>query len=488
MRKITRSAIFLIGIIITLTTLAFTQHGELLPFDNFRYLRYCEELEKIENKDSLQFAPHFRILNEISERMWLTEYPPPEIDFYNSLQQITNNISGNWVSLGPEGGWIRTLVMDPNDHNILYAQTYNYPAQIFKSIDGGSTWEMVSSITSYINCMVIDPTNSSIFYAGMGGYIYKSVDGGITWNRYRFDYSFWPYIYDISVCPTNSNLVYIGGDYYNQSDKYLMVVYKSTNGGLNWTRYDVSPASYDRAYTYCFAVNPKNPNELYIGGESYEGSSWHGEFFKSNDGGNNWIDIYVGISGYVNAIVIDPTSPNKVYAGTSSGIYRSNDSGLNWTKNNGWAYSYELAINPQNTNIIYSGYYDGIYKSIDGGKNWTYHRNGLNGTCYSLLVDHTAGENIFYGSVIGVFKSSNSGVAWSAANSGLIASSITTMGMAPSDPKTIYIEFDNNAVFKTTNYGDNWIRLPEFLACGNIGAIAVDPISPDIAYALEGSG
>lgn len=417
---------------------------------------------------------------------------PPEApvsDKFLSLKlpMVTPNSAGNWISVGPEGGLINALIMHPTDHNVVYAQTYANPAQIYKSIDGGTTWTLISFIPSYIYAITIDPANPTTIYAASSGYIYKSVDSGLTWNKYRIATDY-PYISDIFVCPTNSNIIYLGGYYYNT--RYIMVMYKSTNGGLNWTRYEVSPSSYQQGYTYCFAVNPTDNNVLYIGGDRYDGSSYAAALFKSSDGGASWTNIFAnGIAGsYVNSLAIDPISPNKIFAGTSNGVYRSSNSGSSWLKNSGSVYSYELAIDPKNTNIIYSGYYQSVYKSTNGGINWTYSSSGLLSTCYTLLVDHTVTSNIYFGSLVGIFKSSNGGINWSAANSGLIAASIIAMGMASSDPRTIYIEFDNNAVFKTTNSGENWTRLTEFLACGNIGAIAVHPTSPGIAYALEGSG
>jgi len=416
------------------------------------------------------FYPEFRLQNH---------FPPP-------IDHLSKSSTGSWISLGPEGGWIGTLLMHPTDHNILYALTYNsYPTQFFKSINGGGTWNCVSSIPDYIYSAAIDPNNPSVFYAACGMYMYKSIDSGLTWSRNQIA-TVWPYISNISVCPTNSNIIYAAG-YYSDT-KSIMVVYKTINGGNDWTSFVVSPPGDQAGWANCFAVSPADPNVLYIGGERYDGYTYAGGLFKSTDGGANWSDIYTGISGYLYAIAIDPTAQNKIYIGTSSGVYRSSDSGTNWTMNNGWLYCYELAIDPRNSKILYSGCSGQIFKSTDGGMNWTSYQGGLKGMCYSLLVDHAASNTIYYGSSVGIFKSSNSGVSWSETNTGLITSSITSMAVVPSDPKTLYIEFANNAIFKTTDSGAHWNRLSEFLACGNIGALAVNSTSPNITYALEGSG
>jgi hypothetical protein len=116
--------------------------------------------------------------------------------------------------------------------------------------------------------------------------------------------------------------------------------------------------------------------------------------------------------------------------------------------------------------------------------------------CEDLLVDYTSGDNVFLATRIGIFNSSNGGQNWSAANNGLIMGSITSLQLAPSSPTTMYIAFENDALYKTTNAlgksfattVDTWTRLEEFLACGNIISILVHPTDPDHVIALEGEG
>jgi photosystem II stability/assembly factor-like uncharacterized protein len=476
--------------IVTLLTLC---SGAILVLAQSDPFHPADDAQRVPRRNNLkQIDLHTgspEVQKSLFRRGHLTKYEHPEnLRFANppELTDLNKPETGAWVSLGPEGGWIGAMLMHPTDHNVLYAQTVDcYPTKFFKSTNGGATWTFLSSINDYIYATAIDPTNPAILYAAYGNYMYKSLDGGATWGRYEKDTN-WSFTADIHVCPTNNNIVYAAGYYY--TDRSYIVVYKSTDGGLNWSAIIVSPSSYQQGYAYSFAVDPVDPNILYLGGDCYDGYSWKGLLFKSTDGGANWMNIYNNIVGYVYALAIDPTAPNKVYVGTYDGVYRSANGGSSWQKNSGYAYAFELAIDPKNPKIIYAGTYKNIFKSTDGGINWTNYQTGLLGECKCLLVDHTNANNVFYGSNVGVFKSTNNGVAWSAANTGLLTSTITAMAVAPSAPKTLYIEFDGNAIFKTTDSGNNWTRLNEFLACGNIGAIAVPPTSASIAYALEGSG
>ena len=83
------------------------------------------------------------------------------------------------------------LVMDPVDHNILYSKISDYGTVyrqpfLFKSIDGGKTWQEITSASSFmssVNNITLDPLNQDILYIGTSGKgIFKSTDAGKTWK------------------------------------------------------------------------------------------------------------------------------------------------------------------------------------------------------------------------------------------------------------------------------------------------------------------
>lgn len=403
------------------------------------------------------------------------------------LSNLNKSSTGSWVSLGPEGGYIDVLVMHPTDHNTLYAKTDGNPAKLFKSTNGGMNWELLCRLPTEFYTFALDPNNPAMMYGAYGYQFHKSIDGGATWTNYQID-TRWLYEPCIQINPANNQVVYIGAYTYDDN-KWTMMVYKSINGGISWNSFEVKPISYKNAYAYCFALSRSNPEELYIGGVYYDNmNNYYSALFKSADGGATWTDKSKGFERPIYDIKIDPNNSDKIYACNYNNIYRSTDGGSNWNKNSGWAYGYKLAMDPQNTNIIYAGYYGNVFRSTDSGINWSYYGNGLRGECMSLLVDYANSNNLYYSSPVGAFKSANSGADWSTKNSGIVASTISTMALAPSNPQQIYIEFYYNAVFKTFTSGDSWNQLPEFTSCGNIGALAVNYASPDVAFALEESG
>jgi len=73
--------------------------------------------------------------------------------------------SGVWEAIGPEGGNVKSVLQDANSPDILYAFTYNYPCQIYKSVNSGENWVFLADIDAYLSSCDIDPDNSNCLYA-----------------------------------------------------------------------------------------------------------------------------------------------------------------------------------------------------------------------------------------------------------------------------------------------------------------------------------
>jgi BNR/Asp-box repeat. len=86
-----------------------------------------------------------------------------------------------WSSIGPEGGWIYALAINPTTPSTLYAGT---DGGAFKSTDGGATWSAVNTGLSDpdVYALAINPTAPNTLYAGANGGVFKSTDGGANWS------------------------------------------------------------------------------------------------------------------------------------------------------------------------------------------------------------------------------------------------------------------------------------------------------------------
>jgi len=190
----------------------------------------------------------------------------------------------------------------------------------------------------------------------------------------------------------NSNSVYWScGDYYTGSI-YAMAASKTTDAGVTWIRYSLSPGTGD---AYCIAVDPSNSNIVYVGG--YESSV--GVVYKTTSGGSSWSKLTAtGLSGYVYDLTIDPLSTSTLYAGTASNVYKSINGGASWSSTGlSGGRTNALIIDPDNNDIIYAGTYsNGVYRSTNGGSTWSQMNDGLG----SLTINRMGinpGEYLFAG-------------------------------------------------------------------------------------------
>src|SRR3990172_1064061 len=89
----------------------------------------------------------------------------------------------SWSPIGPGGGTVRVLAIDPSAPSTIYAGTYG--GGVFRSTDGGPTWGPINTGLSnlYVFALAIDPSAPSTLYAGTDGEgVFKSTNGGTSWS------------------------------------------------------------------------------------------------------------------------------------------------------------------------------------------------------------------------------------------------------------------------------------------------------------------
>src|SRR5687767_9973336 len=86
-----------------------------------------------------------------------------------------------WTSIGPDGGGVSALAIDPQSPRTIYAATFS---GIFKSTDGGGSWKALSMPISGLNflTLAVDPLNRGTVYAGTMRGVLKTTDGGASWS------------------------------------------------------------------------------------------------------------------------------------------------------------------------------------------------------------------------------------------------------------------------------------------------------------------
>lgn len=198
------------------------------------------------------------------------------------------------------------------------------------------------------------PGRPEEFYFGhVNGGVWKTIDGGRTWDPI-FDSQPVASIGALAVAPSAPDTVYVGTGESTLRDSvgYGDGVYRSTDGGRNWTQVGLS----DTRHIGRIAVHPHNPDIVFVGalGHFYGPSAERG-VFRTTDGGRHWKKVLFQNEdvGAVE-VVIDPNHPEVIFAGLWN------------TKRPPW-FTYPPTNGPGG----------GIYKSTDGGDTWKPLTHGL---------------------------------------------------------------------------------------------------------------
>jgi photosystem II stability/assembly factor-like uncharacterized protein len=258
-------------------------------------------------------------------------------------------------------------------------------------------------------------------------------------------------------------------------------VFKSVNGGGNWTAVNTGLTNTD---VRALAIDPAAPTTLYAG-------TYYGGVFKSVNGGGNWTAVNTDLTNtFVRTLAIDPATPTTLYAGTIDGLFKSVNGGGNWSAvNNGLTSTivYILAIDPATPTTLYVGTYGGVFKSVNGGGNWNAVRTGY---VISLAIDPAAPTTLYAGVGGGVFKSVNGGGNWTGANNGLASTYVRTLAIDPATPTTLYagtiggvfiFQHGDDTIPQYSVYSDNttYKNFPGVVDSYTMGAFLLDTTAPN---------
>ncbi|MCZ6520711.1 MAG: hypothetical protein O6848_04380 [Bacteroidetes bacterium] len=245
------------------------------------------------------------------------------------------------------------------------------------------------------------PTNDRVIYLGSaGGGVWKTTNGGVTFTPIFDKHA--QSIGVVALDPVNPDLnIWVGtGEIWTRNSISVGDgLYKSTDGGLNWTNVGFEKSEHISS----IEINPLNTSEMYVGvlGALWSDSEERG-VYKSSDGGATWDQIlYIGPGTGCSDVIMDPNDPNTLYAsmwdfrrtgwsfssgGPNSALYKSTDGGKSWNKIHSGFPSGDLgriaiAVAPSNSQILYSVIESeedkdkGLYRSDNGGASWNHLNN-----------------------------------------------------------------------------------------------------------------
>lgn len=163
-------------------------------------------------------------------------------------------------------------------------------------------------------------------------------------------------------------------------------VYKSVNGGESFSSIlGNSFCAPQCFYNIAIAVDPTNPERVFLGGSPINTSAGTGLTFGfSTDGASSFTSSQVGLHVDTHAIAVAPSAPHIVYFGSDGGIWRSLDGGTNWTSRNTKGFSatqfQSLALHPTDRNYMIGGTQDnGTLFLAPDGTTWIWSDGGDGG-------------------------------------------------------------------------------------------------------------
>ncbi|MEA2559294.1 MAG: hypothetical protein QOH06_798 [Acidobacteriota bacterium] len=375
---------------------------------------------------------------------------------------------------GPHGGPVNALVLQPGSSNVLYAGTRT---GVFKSVDGGATWFPGDGPLGSVLSIAVDPAHPAIVYAGLDqGGVHKSIDGGAHWIDIGGGLPVKPHPRPSghSLVVTPSGAVYAATTNGVFRSNKGDGVWKPLNEGLPQERIVLS-----------LDIDPSRPQRIYAGLLS-------GGLYRSNDGGAHWThfsDIRVPLS-VLSDIAVSPADPKIVYAATISGVARSFDSGATWLRPTQGLTGFPvcLAAHPTLPGTVYAGTFFGVFRSDDRGQTWVSVSEGLSDPdVQALAIDPAHPATVWAGTASisshlgGVFKTSDAGAHWSFSSNGISSVGIRSLAIDPHDPGTLFAASGLELV-RSRDRGLHWTTLP-VLADALIWDVEIDPVDSSTVYA-----
>jgi len=415
-----------------------------------------------------------------------------------------------WLGPGNIGGRIRAILIHPDDPAQIWIGSVS--GGIWKSNNGGGSWAPVNDFMANlaITSIIMDPINHSIMYAstgeGYGNYhlqgagIFKSTDGGISWNQLSFTN-----IYNFAYTNRLAHHPYISGKLYAVT-KWDAGVWQSIDYGETWTKIlNTRSAATD------IRVHPTSPQRMIVG------TAW--DVYLSINNGVTWERQTTFVSGKLPndssrcEVIFSPADVETIYVSMDSDhnpdsaekgeIWRSTDSGETWELRctglhflgkQGW-YDNTIWVSPTNNDFVVVGGID-LWRSEDGGlsltkiSDWNLYHTGFSAHAdHHIIVNHPnfdgeTNKTVYFGNDGGIQKTNDitevsTFIGWTnLAGSTLGITQFYGGAAAPDGSVIVGGTQDNDKLRYKPISGTNWYQA----TTGDGGFSAINPDNTDFIF------
>ncbi len=423
----------------------------------------------------------------------------------------------NWTNVGlKDSEHIAKILVDPNDGNSVvvcatgHAWDDSDAGGVFKTSDGGKTWKRVlagANGSSGCSLLAMSRQEPKTIYAAMwdfrregwtfrsggpGSGLFKSTDGGDHWSEINDGSAKglppkpWGRV-AVAVAPAKPQVVYA-----NIEAEKGRGLYRSDDGGANWTKLDASNFMVWRPFYFGnLIVDPKDENKIFKPDLI---------LLYSTDGGKSFNVVSGGAHGDFHDVWIDPKNTNIVIAGDDGGLWRSEDGGSRWKHQMNLPCSQFYHVSTDNSDPYH------VYGGLQDNSSW------VGDSSYPGGVTNSRWENMFGGDGFWMFEdTSDPNYVYAEAQGGHIGrvnrltleirdiqplpnygekklrfNWNTPIHMSPNEKGTIYI--GAQFLFRSRDHGQSWDRIspdlttndPEKQKQEESGGVTVDNSSAEM--------
>ena len=418
-----------------------------------------------------------------------------------------------WKNMGlRDSHHIGRVLIDPQNPDVVYVAvighnfSFNEERGLFKTTDGGETWDKILYISEKVGVVEVemDPSDSEILYAaawerdrkpwghivgGEGSGLYKSTDAGRTWKRLTNGLPVGKHVgrIGVEVSLSNPKVVYVLLD--NQTLRpekdqtpgrrprsIRGEVYRSDDKGQTWRKVNQDYLGTTIGYDWnLLRISPDDEDEIYVGGN---------RFLHSKDGGRTYRQIGGTVVHLLSkpkrefsldqhALWINPSKPESLILGNDHGLYFSYDRAESWLHMNNIPITefYAISVDMEEPYNIYGGNQDNaavwgpsthvVEDGVDDPWKYIYLDRWGGGDGFVTLADPTDSDSVYYFSGRRVYrKNLKEGTRKEVSPQakeripGLRYNWMVPFIISLHDPSTLY--YGANKLFKSVDKGNTW--------------------------------